>query len=238
MKSLHLLAIIALMIGSVTDLWAQAPTTENTQDVPFNGTVSDILGKPIKGARVYINPKRIARSDKKGRFGLTNVNDNDTIKVRYKKLIYQIPVKGRKSLRITLGDQIKGEEDDELVAWGYGFVKKRESTEVSNGISGEELRRTGETSLLRALQGRIPGLNIHPTSSVGPDASVSMRGINSLNADQTPLFVVDGIIVDSLDYISPYDVEHVEVLKDASIYGSRGANGAILVFTYRGGERK
>lgn len=238
MKSLYLMAIIALMIGPFASLWAQEPTTQPTQDIPFNGIICDILGKPVKGAHIYINPKRVSRSDKKGRFGLTNVNDNDTIKVRYKKLTYQIPVEGRKSLRITLGDQLQTQEDEELVAWGYGFVKKRESVEVSNGISGEELLRSGQISLLRALQGRIPGLNISATSGVGPDAAVSMRGINSFHASQTPLFVVDGVIVESLDYISIYDVDHVEVLKDASIYGSRGANGAILVFTKRGGQMK
>lgn len=236
MKLKQLLLILALTIGSCATSWAQQPSDEQ-QDVPFNGIVSDLNGKPIKGAHIYINPKHVARSDRKGRFGLTNVNSDDTIKVRFKKNIYQIPVNGRKSLRITLGDQLQSEEDEELVAWGYGFVKKRESLTPSNGISGEELRRTGETSLLRALQGRIPGLNISPTGIIGPDASVSMRGINSIYADQTPLYVVDGVIVDSLDFISLYDVDHVEVLKDASIYGSRGANGAILVFTIRGGSK-
>ena len=75
-------------------------------DVPFNGTVSDLSGSPIRGARIYITKSRVARSDKQGRFGLTNVLPTDTIHIYYKKRNYDIPVCGRKSLRIRLGDQL------------------------------------------------------------------------------------------------------------------------------------
>jgi len=234
MKIYSLLVILLLMAGINSPLLAQS----EQQGVPFNGMVFDILGKPVKGAKIYITPNRIARSDKKGRFGLTDVNPTDTIHVRYKKVNYDIPVAGRKSIRITLGDQLLTEEDDELVAWGYGFVKRRESLEVSNGISGDELVRSGYNSILQALEGRIPGLNISANRGIGDQPKVSMRGINSINLDQTPLFVVDGVVVESLDIVSIYEVDHVEVLKDASIYGSRGANGAIIVITKRGGSSK
>lgn len=204
--------------------------------VPFNGMITDMVGAPLKGARVYVvSPRVYTRTDKKGRFGLTDVNPDDTIHVRYRKQEYVIPVEGRKSIRIHLGDQLapQAEEDRDLVNWGYGFVKRRESLDVSSGISGAELIRTGQTNLLAALQGRVPGLNVGP-SFVGREPAVSMRGINSLNCPQTPLFFVDGVSVESLEFVSIYDVEHVEVLKDASIYGSRGANGAILVTTKNG----
>lgn len=204
------------------------------QGVPFNGIVSDISGTPIKGARIYISKSRVARSDKRGRFGLTNVAPTDTIHVYYKKKTYDIPVIGRKSLRIRLGDQLQAQEDQELVNWGYGFVKKRESLEISSGISGEDLVRSGYTNITMALQGRVPGLVVNQTGRPGQDAELNIRGTNSFYADQTPLFVVDGIVVESLDFISVYDVERVEVLKEASIYGSRGANGAILVTTKKG----
>jgi len=213
---------------------AGTPLAAQQQDVPFNGTVSDLTGTPIKGARIYITKGRVAHSNKQGRFGLTNVQPTDTIHVYYKKRTYDIPVEGRKSMRIRLGDQYQAQEDEELVNWGYGFVKKRESTEISSGISGEELIRSGYTSVTKALQGRIPGLVVSSSGRPGEEAELNIRGTNSFYADQTPLFVVDGVVVESLEIISVYDVDHVEVLKEASIYGSRGANGAILVTTKKG----
>ena len=193
------------------------PLAAQQQGIPFNGIVSDISGAPVKGARIYISKGRVARSDKQGRFGLTDVAATDTIHIYFKKRTYDIPVEGRRSLRVRLGDQLQAQEDQELVNWGYGFVKKRESLEISSGISGEDLVRSGYTNITMAL-----------------DAELNIRGTNSFYADQTPLFVVDGMIVESLDFISVYDVDHIEVLKEASIYGSRGANGAILVTTKRG----
>lgn len=207
------------------------------EGVPFNGIVSDITGAPLKGAKVYVSsPNFYSKSDKKGRFGLTDVNPNDTIHVVYRKQTYLIPVEGRKSIRIRLGDQISpvAMEDEDLVNWGYGFVKRRESLDVSNGISGEDLIRSGRTNILEALQGRVPGLNVSTTSRLGADPEVRMRGISSLNLPLTPLFIVDGIIVETLEFVNVYDVDHVEILKDGSVYGAQGANGAILVTTKRG----
>lgn len=212
-------------------LFAITLHAQKKDGVPFNGVVTDVAGAPLRGAKVYVvSPRYFSRSDKKGRFGLTDVNPDDTIHVIYRKTEYLIPVDGRKSIRIHLGDQVSpvAQEDEELVNWGYGFVKRRESLEVSSGITGDELTRSGRTNLLDALQGLVAGLNVGP-SRIGHDPSVSMRGINSINLPQTPLFIVDGVVVESLEFISVWDVDRVEVLKDASIYGSRGANGAILV---------
>ncbi len=222
--------LLSLLTCSLS-LFAQKP-----QGVPFNGLVTDVMGNPLRNVKVYVVSDHIySRSDKKGRFGLTDVQPNDTLHLRYKKLYYAIPVDGRKSITIKLGDQIDpvAHEDEELVNWGYGYVKKRESLEVSNGISGEELIHMGQTNLLAALQGRVPGLNIGP-SYMGQDPKVTMRGINSINAPQTPLYIVDGVEVESLEFINVYDVDRVEVLKEASIYGVRGSNGAIIVTTKRG----
>ena len=201
---------------------------------PFNGMVYNQLGEPIKNARVYVrDPERYAQSDRKGRFGLTDVMAGDTLHVIVKKVQYDIPVEGRRSIKLWLMDQksYRATEDQHLVDVGYGFVSRREHTGVSKGISGEELQRTGCTDILMALQGKVPGLNVSGSGFGEP--AVSMRGINSINLSQTPLFIVDGNVVSSLRAVSIYDVDYVEVLKDASIYGSRGANGAILVHTKR-----
>lgn len=227
MRSFLFLFILTLSLA----ISAQAQQPDK-QGVPFNGLITDVLGKPLKGAKIYVvSPRVYARSDKKGRFGLTDVKATDTLHVLYKKLQYTFPVEGRKSIRIKLGDQLSSEaaEDQELVFWGYGYVKRRESVEVSNGISGEELQRMGRANLLDCLAGQIPNLRVSSSGRPGENPAVSMRGINSINSPQTPLFVVDGMIVESLEFVNVYDVERVEILKDASIYGSRGANGAILV---------
>lgn len=219
--------LITVFIANFFALEGMAQDEPN--DKPFNGIITDVAGKPIKGAKIYvINDKFYSRSNKKGQFGLTNVLPTDTLHVIYQKEHYDIPVEGRKSIRILLGDQLQAQEDEELVALGYGWIKRRESVQPSNGISGEVLVRMGRSSIMASLVGLVPGLNI------SPNGKANIRGISSLNLSTEPLYVVDGTITDSLDGINVYDVEHVEVLKDASIYGSQGANGAILVFTKRG----
>ena len=97
--------------------------------VPFNGVVADILGQPLKGAKVWVvDPNYYTTTDKKGKFGLTNVQPTDTLHVKYKKQIYNVPVDSMKSVRVRIADEIKFEaqEDKELVNIGYGFVKRRE----------------------------------------------------------------------------------------------------------------
>lgn len=204
---------------------------------PFNGLITDVLDHPVRGAKIYIEKGYSARSNKKGQFGLTNVRPADTITIEYQKKIYLIPVQGRKSIRVKIGDQIdnaskfEAQEDQQLVDWGYGYVKKRESLEVSSGISGDILRRTGETNLLKALQGKVAGLNVTNTNGFAGDPDVNIRGIHSINLSSTPLYIVDGVEVTSLDFVNVYDVHSVEVLKEGSMYGSKGANGVIIVHT-------
>lgn len=230
--AIKLFTLLALMMPML--LWASEP---DENGVPFNGLILDKYGQPLKGVRVYLHSEGYAaRSDKKGRFGLTDVLPNDTLHLKYHRRLYLVPVEGRKGIRIFLSDEVDpvAQLDQELVDMGYGFVKRREVIQPSNGISGEDLIRSGYTSLLQALQGRLPGLNISVSGIPGDQGTVRMRGTNSLMLDQTPLFVVDDIVVPSLEFLNLYDVDYVEVLKDASIYGSRGANGAILVRTKRG----
>lgn len=202
-------------------------------DEPFNGLILDITMKPVRKVKIYVkDPKLYATTDKKGRFGLTDVNPTDTLTLVFKnKEQVRIPVEGRKSMKILLTDKFDVAEysqDDELVNLGYGYVKRREFTGVSNGISGDRLRATGQRSVIRALAGLVPGLNVN---NVYGEPEVTIRGQRSFMLSNAPLYLVDGVQVESLDMISVYDVDHVEVIKDASQYGARGANGAILVTT-------
>lgn len=211
--------------------------TANAQrKVPFNGLLLDGSGKPVKNARVYTkNPKIYTLTTPEGRFGLTDVSADDTLVIVIKKRLYYIPASGRKSIIINLVDEmnITSREDAELIHQGYGFVSRREYTGVSNFISGDELRKSGYQNVISALQGRIPGLNItgsNNTFSSG-EQNISIRGTRSFMASSTPVFILNNMKVTSFEGINLNDVDYVEVLKDASIYGSEGANGAIIVYT-------
>lgn len=200
-------------------------------ETPFNGLIQDSELKPIKGAKVWVsNPRKYAKSDGKGRFGLTDVKPTDTLHISIKKDRYDIPVDGAKSLRIIITDQkvMEAAEDSKLVDLGFGYVTRREYNSPSNGISGDRLRATGRKEILEALVGLVPGLERHP------DGRVTIRGNNSFLSPPSPLYVVDGIIVPDFLNININDVESVEVLKDGAIYGSRGAGGVILVRTKTG----
>ena len=127
---------------------------------------------------------------------------------------------------------MKAEEDQQLVSLGFGFVSHREHTGVSNYISGDDLRRSGQNDVLSALQGRVPGLNVTGAAGMGGQhQQVNMRGEHSFTADSTPLYLIDSVVVPSFDGINLNDVDYVEVMKEASVYGSQGANGAIIVHT-------
>ena len=203
----------------------------NQKGEPFNGLITDILAQPIKRAKIYVkSPDIYTYSDKKGRFGLTDISSDDTLKILYKKRIYFVPILNRKSLRIRLGDQLvdSAQEDQELIDYGYGYVKRRE---YLNLLSGEQLQKEGYTTVMEALRGRVPGLNIYGTSGFGDTPSVNIRGINSINSSSTPLFLLDDVEVSSFDAVNLGDVDRIEVLKDANMYGVKGANGVIKVYT-------
>lgn len=203
--------------------------------VPFNGQLFASDG-PVKNARVYVKTaKKYALTDKNGKFGLTDVLPTDTLKIKLKKSkeIVKVPVEGRAGIVIYLdGENISVKEDEEMVSIGYGWVPKRENLGANVGISGEELRKTGRRDILSALQGKVAGLNISGDGDPwGGGNTVNIRGQKSFNLSSTPLFLVDDVVVDSFAGINLQDVDYVEVLKDGGIYGSRGANGAILVYT-------
>ena len=199
---------------------------------PFNGIVTRSDFSPVKGAKIYVtNPKNYTKTDRHGRFGLTDVAPGDSLHLTIKKSTYVIPVDSARSMRIVVADEggIKNAmEDPELVAMGYGFVNRREYNSPSNGISGDRLLATGRTEVIDALMGIVPGLERTP------QGRVILRGVSSLTSPSEPLYVVDGVIVIDFGGINLHDIESVEVLKDASIYGSRGSGGAIIVTTKRG----
>lgn len=201
--------------------------------IPFNGQLLDMEGNPIKKAKVYIrSPKQYVVSNAGGNFGLTNVKSTDTLKVSINKNVYIVPVGDRKSVLISIDKElgnISVKESEELYEKGFDHVLRREAG-MGNIISGSTLRRRG-VNLYDALKGRVSGLVSTGDGQPGDEPRVNMRGIRSFEATSTPLYIVDGLEVETLSDVSVYDVDYVEVLKDGSIYGSRGANGVIIVFT-------
>ncbi len=130
---------------------------------------------------------------------------------------------------------------DEVVAIGYGTMKKRDLTGAVSSVKADQLQKTPAAGLDQALQGRAAGVTVNANSGQpGAAAEIRIRGIGTVNG-AAPIYVVDGVIVSDISFLSPNDIESTEILKDASstaIYGSRGANGVILISTKKGKEGK
>lgn len=209
--------IAALMLAAASAAFASEP---------FNGLLLDLSGKPVNGAKVYVhNPKQYAKSDKEGRFGLTDVKPTDTLHVIVKKTTYEIPVNGSKGMRITVGDlTAKGAEDQDIIAMGAGFVKKREYLGPQSGVTGEQLAATGQSDFIKAMRGMIPGVSLTPD-----ETNLVVRNSMSVNSNSAPLWIVDGSESLTPPSLTVMEIEKVEVLKDGAMYGTRGANGVIIV---------
>ena len=210
-----------------------ALSTTAQEFVPFNGLLLDGAAKPIKNARIWVKSEdKYAKTDKKGRFGLSNVAADDTLKVRWEKATYYIPVEGKRSMQIRILENMEynAEESVKLLDYGASYVRQREYVGFNSQITGDELMRTGCTDILSALSGLIPGLNVSENPEDGT-YTVNIRNTSGMTGNPTPLYIVDEVEVKSIDHIQLNQVAYVGVMKDAAIYGVRGGNGAIVVRT-------
>lgn len=219
MKTSRIFSIIFMILVSTVLVIASKP---------FNGMLYDFKGKPIKGAKIYVhNPRHYAKSDKLGRFGLTDVKGSDTLHIVYKGEVYDVEVNGAKGMSIKIEERrAVGIEDEELVLAGMGYVKKREYLGPLGSVTGEQLAATGESDLLKAMRGMIPGVHVVETSS---GTNVNVRNSTSFNAGTSPLWVIDGMETKIPPSLTVMEVEKVDVIKDGAGYGVRGANGVIVV---------
>ncbi len=221
-----LLCLLFIMVIPVT--WAQQRTV--------TGTVTGVDGEPLPGVTVVVKGTTIGTvTDGNGEFSLNVPADAGTLQVSFVGMQAQeIPVAGRTNIAVTLEEETIGIE--EVVAIGYGTVRKSDLTGSVSSVSADELNAYPALSAVQALQGRAAGLQV--TSNNGePGASqrIRIRGGTSINANSDPIIVVDGFVDGIMP--PPEDIQSVEILKDASataIYGSRGANGVIIVTTKRG----
>lgn len=197
----------------------------DSSDVPFNGLVKDFSGKGVK-VRVFVkNSDKRTVADREGRFGLTNLKPTDTLLLQYRREKVEIPLDGRRSLKVLWGgEQPSYDEDEELVDLGFGYVKRREYAGSSSGITGEMMLQKGFTDLQTALLALVPGLQLI-------NGELVIRGQSSVNSSSAALIVCDGMPVSSLNSISIYEVKSVEVQRGNNMYGVRGGNGVILIRT-------
>lgn len=209
-------------------LLALPALAQNDEPVPFNGLIVDMNGKGIKNVKVEVkNDGRYTKTDKKGRFGLTDVTPQDTLVFTLKRKTHEVEVGDAKSLRIVMAsentDEWKASEDDELVDFGFMYVKRREYTGSASGLTEANLK--GFTNLAEALNALVPNV------SVSSDGSVNIRGQRSLMASNNALILLNNQEIGSVLDVNIYDVKSVEIFKDGEGFGSRGANGVVVIRT-------
>jgi TonB-linked SusC/RagA family outer membrane protein len=208
----------------------------------LSGKVLSTTNEPLIGVSIIVKGTGTGTiTDVNGRFNFSaNVSNNSVLVFSYIGFEQQsITVAGKNDFVVTMSENTKSL--DEVVVVGYGTSKKRDLTGSVGSVSAEAITARGATGVLESMQGSIAGVNIAQTSSrPGSNFSIQIRGQNSLSAT-SPLYVVDGIVTEDINFLNPADIVKVDVLKDASstaIYGSRGSSGVLIVTTKNSGEVK
>ena len=210
------------------------------ENITVHGSVfSRTDGEPLIGATVLCNANNAGTAtDLDGNFQL-NVPEGSTLQITYVGYTSR-DVKAENYVTVYLDED--SELLDELVVVGYQTVRKADLTGAVSVVSTDDLETSPDTDPMRALQGKVPGMTITANGSPSGIGSVRIRGIGSFNASQDPLFVIDGVpTTASLNSLNMNDIESMQVLKDAasaSIYGSRAANGVIIITTKKGSKNK
>ena len=200
------------------------------------GKETDDKNIPLPGVSVQVkNTLRGTFSDIDGVFSLV-ASPQDTLVISMVGMDMQsVPLQGRTTIDIKL---LTGTTNlDEVVVIGYGSQKVKDMTAPIVTIKGDDLSKQLTSNVMQALQGKVAGVQIINSGIPGSGAIVKIRGVGSIGDYAKPLYVVDGVFVDNIDFLSSGDIEDLTILKDASasaIYGVRAANGAILVTTKKG----
>ncbi len=211
-------------------------------DKTISGRVTDEKGEGLPGVNILIKgTQQGTTTDADGLFRLTVRGNDDILVFSFVGYVTQEVIVGTMtSFDISMKEDEKSLE--EVVVVGYGTVKRRDLTGAVSSVSGNTLKDIPVTSAAQALVGRMPGVQVTKTDG-SPDADIKIRirGGGSITQDNSPLFLVDGFPIGSINDISPADILSIDVLKDASstaIYGARGANGVVIITTKGGKEGK
>ena len=199
------------------------------------GLVTDATGEPLPGVNVVL----------KGTYRgvVTDINGNYQLEVPGADAVLVFSFIGYTSMEELVGSRreinVTLQEDqkriDEVLVIGYGTVTRKDVTTAVSSVSVEDLNERPIVSAAQAIQGKAAGVNVYrPNGSPGAGMVVRVRGTTSFNGSNEPLYVVDGVPVDNINFLSPTDISNIQILKDASsaaIYGSRAANGVVLITT-------
>jgi TonB-linked SusC/RagA family outer membrane protein len=227
-----------------------AITTMNAQSNTIEGKITDASGLSLPGVNIQEKgTKNGTSTDFEGSFKMNVTNTKAVLIISYLGFQTQeVSIAGKNKINVSLAEQSNAL--NEVVVVGYGSVKKTDLTGSVSTISAAAITERNTTSALEAIQGNTPGVQISSSSGrAGDGFKVVIRGNNSLVADSNdatkvgsnPLYVVDGVPMDGIDFLNPQDIARMDVLKDASsaaIYGSRGSNGVIIVTTKSGTSAK
>lgn len=219
--------------------YSAASNTQQRKRV--TGTISDASGEAIIGANVIeVGTNNGTITDSDGKFTLEVANDAQ-IRISYIGYHEQVVnVSGRSDIRVTLSEDTKALS--EVVVVAYGEQKRSTLTNAQSSISSSTFEAQPVMRLDQALQGRAAGVQVtNATGAPGGDVRIRIRGANSVSGNNNPLYVVDGFVGGDFNTINPDDIADIQVLKDAAAtapYGSRGANGVIIVTTKKGNRGK
>ena len=212
------------------------PGKDYAQEKNVTGIVRDSSGNPLPGVRVTVkNAKGGTITTAEGKFSIA-VPDSKGVLIfnMIGSATQELPVDGAGPLSVTLRSEAVGLQD--VVVVGYGVQRKSDLTGAVTSLKAADITKIGGSNAAEALQGKAPGVQILNVGQPGNAPVVRIRGVGT-NGDPNPLYVVDGMFVNDIQYLNSHDIASMEILKDASataIYGSRGANGVILVTTKKG----
>jgi TonB-dependent SusC/RagA subfamily outer membrane receptor len=216
---------------------ADQQEAELQQQQGISGRVTDKSGVALPGVTVVVKGKTQGTvTDANGNYSLSNVQPDAVLVFSFVGMkMQEVAVSGKSAINITMTEETFGIE--EVVAIGYGTVKKSDLTGSVSSVKNEEINAYASSNLVDALKGRAAGVQVMQNDGA-PGAAISMRirGTNSIMGRNEPLYVIDGVPA-SNRLINNADIESIEILKDASataIYGSRGANGVVLITTKKG----
>ncbi|WP_158729877.1 MULTISPECIES: SusC/RagA family TonB-linked outer membrane protein [unclassified Flavobacterium] len=225
---------LLLSLFTVQEMKAQQPSS-------VTGTITDAAGLTLPGVNVVEKGTRnTASTDLSGNFTIKLTNEKAVLQISFVGFVSQeVNVTGKETIKIALVEESQSLK--EVVVVGYGKVKKSDLTGAATTLDAKALTERAVTNAVEALQGNVAGVQISTsTGRIGDKFQIAIRG-KSTYGDATPLFVVDGVLTDGIDFLNPQDIARIDVLKDASstaIYGSRGSNGVVIVTTKSGSTAK
>ncbi|WP_119080048.1 SusC/RagA family TonB-linked outer membrane protein [Chitinophaga alhagiae] len=204
------------------------------QDVKVTGKVTDATGASVPGATVHVKGTSTGTvTDAEGNYSIT-VPDNGVLVFTYIGYVTQeVPITDQTVVNIVL--QTASQDLEQVVVVGYGTQRKRDLTGTITSVKGEDIARMPNTNPISSLQGKVAGLTVVNSGVPGASPTVRIRGVNSTN-NSNPLYVVDGVFQQNIDYLNPAEIESIEILRDPSsmaIFGLSGGNGVIVVTTKR-----